>query len=453
MGIEGYEIASDETAFVSTPWATRVGGGNKKRGACSRRRLTQCKLKNEGTRFFATCARGLGTLLGEELKSAPIKANVTQIHASGVQFESVDADDSVDSEFAHGVRACLHSRLATRVLQELGTMGARRKGRIGYDEVYSTVREVFADGVDRWLDGGALSFRVQARVGSQVAVNERVAATAGRDAILDCLRASGAERGQRPESYGEASVPVFVAVSREGVTVYRDLAGVSLHKRGFRSGRMHVAALNECVAAGMLRLGGAMELRDGFVMDPMCGGGTICTEAGLMATRTPAGWFRGERFAFSDWTDVHGVQLLRAERAEAEGDMLPAEEAPFRVVGSDRHAGATALAQQHVRDAGLLGVVSVRCADAAQLSGNATPQLVVCNPPWGSRLGADAAWATLGAFLRRCAGDDGVTAVVLSGERGATRALAMRARTKVALRVGDVQAAALVYDVLPRRSP
>ncbi len=39
------------------------------------------------------------------------------------------------------------------------------------------------------------------------------------------------------------------------VTIFRDMSGASLHRRGYR-GAMHAAALNEAAAAGVLSLAG-----------------------------------------------------------------------------------------------------------------------------------------------------------------------------------------------------
>lgn len=52
-----------------------------------------------------------------------------------------------------------------------------------------------------------------------------------------------------------ADVPLFVALYEDQVSIYRDMSGTSLHRRGYR-GAMHKAALNESAAAGMLRLAG-----------------------------------------------------------------------------------------------------------------------------------------------------------------------------------------------------
>ena len=58
-----------------------------------------------------------------------------------------------------------------------------------------------------------------------------------------------------PERSDAADLPLFAALLRDRVTLYADLCGVSLHRRGYRS-VMHRASLNEAAAAGVLALAG-----------------------------------------------------------------------------------------------------------------------------------------------------------------------------------------------------
>ena len=58
-----------------------------------------------------------------------------------------------------------------------------------------------------------------------------------------------------PEPGKTAEVPLFVSVFGQTISLYRDMAGDSLHRRGYRSA-MHRASLNEAAAAGLLLLSG-----------------------------------------------------------------------------------------------------------------------------------------------------------------------------------------------------
>jgi hypothetical protein len=82
-------------------------------------------------------------------------------------------------------------------------------------------------------------------------------ATRTKDAICDAIRDSCQGMKPPPPEHGanDADIPLFLTLYRDRATLYRDMSGVSLHKRGYRDA-MHRASLNEGVAAGMLKLAG-----------------------------------------------------------------------------------------------------------------------------------------------------------------------------------------------------
>ena len=56
-----------------------------------------------------------------------------------------------------------------------------------------------------------------------------------------------------PERGQVADLPLYVALFRDECSLYMDLSGDSLHKRGYRTA-MHASSLNESAAAGVLSL-------------------------------------------------------------------------------------------------------------------------------------------------------------------------------------------------------
>ena len=66
------------------------------------------------------------------------------------------------------------------------------------------------------------------------------------------------EKLQPPEHGQFADLPLFVSAFGEKISLYRDMAGQSLHRRGYRSA-MHKASLNESAAAGLLLMAGWKE--------------------------------------------------------------------------------------------------------------------------------------------------------------------------------------------------
>ncbi len=58
-----------------------------------------------------------------------------------------------------------------------------------------------------------------------------------------------------PERGTTADLPLYAVLFQDHVTLYADMSGASLHRRGYRQA-MHKASLNESAAAGMLQLAG-----------------------------------------------------------------------------------------------------------------------------------------------------------------------------------------------------
>lgn len=50
-------------------------------------------------------------------------------------------------------------------------------------------------------------------------------------------------------------MPLYAALYRDHISLYRDMSGDSLHRRGYRAA-MHRASLNEAAAAGVLHMAG-----------------------------------------------------------------------------------------------------------------------------------------------------------------------------------------------------
>ena len=99
-------------------------------------------------------------------------------------------------------------------------------------------------------------------------------------------------------------VRVNLHLDRDVATLAIDLSGESLHRRGHR-GPQGAAPLKENLAAAILIRSGwpalvASAAQDGAPLgfvDPMCGSGTLCIEAALIAGDIAPGLER-ERFGF-----------------------------------------------------------------------------------------------------------------------------------------------------------
>ena len=344
-------------------------------------------------RFVATVARGLSDLLAGELRA--IGAAEVRERGGGVAFTGT---------LETGYRACLESRVASRVLLEV------HAGPFSDAEgLYTLVRGV--DWREHLAPGATLACEF---TGQHPAIaHSHFAALRVKDAICDQLRDT---TGERPDvDTQQPSVRVHVHAARGQGSVLIDLAGESLSRRGYRVAGGE-APLRETLAAGvLLRAQWPRLAAEGAAfLDPMCGSGTLVIEAALIAARIAPGLLR-DRFGFQGWRG-HDDALWQRLRDDALA--RAAEALPCAIHASDRSAAAVATARANARRAGVGRDIHFEVADLAQVQAPAPAGLLAVNPPYGERIGhgedAGAAHAAIGEALReRFAGWD---AAVLTGE-------------------------------------
>ncbi len=184
--------------------------------------------------------------------------------------------------------------------------------------------------------------------------------------------------GSSADQAGGGEQLVLIRFEEDNALLSVDSSGELLHRRGYREdvGR---APLRETLAAGVLGLldwDGSAPL-----MDPMCGSGTFLIEAALMAGGMAPGARRS--FAFMQWP---GFRPGRWEILLAEG----AGESRLHVPlwGADRHPGAIRAACANAARAGVETMVTFRNEAIGKMHRPVFgPGLILCNPPYGERLG------------------------------------------------------------------
>ena len=319
--------------------------------------------------LFARCAGGFEAVLADELRALGMR-RVRPLHG-GVSFFGSRRD---------AYAACLWSRVATRIQLVLARIPA-------------------ADADELYQNAVAFSWEKHVRDGATVALvahgtnqnlrNTQFTALKVKDALCDRLRKV---RGKRPDV--DAKHPGFlvsVSVHELRATLYLDLSGESLHRRGYRQeGVQSEAPLKETLAASVLLTAGWNELaaEGGMLVDPMCGSGTLAIEGAMMAASIAPGLLR-ERWGFEGWVR-HDAQLWNELLAEAYAEQAEPR-AHVRIAAGDIDPDVVELARANAERAGVSGLVSFFVDDAANLARHVrgvrgTRGLLVANPPYGMRL-------------------------------------------------------------------
>jgi len=376
--------------------------------------------------WIATAPVGAASVLAEEL---------AQFGAEDIRERSHDVKFQGTLEV--GYRTCLWSRTATRVLLSLGSIDATSSKNL-YEAVKRIDwREHVAAGATLACDcsGGNESIR-HTIYGSQLL----------KDAVCDNLRDA---TGERPNIKPERP-DVLLHLHVEGPTalVSVDFSGESLHRRGYRSegGR---APLKENVAAAVLLRAGwpGIAEQGGLLLDPMCGSGTFLTEGALIAADAAPALDR-DYFGFLGWRG-HDAELWERLRTEARARRA-ARTARRCVLGSDIDSEAVRMAIANGEQAGVaqwLHVEKRSLSEVARPKGEAG--LVVANPPYGERIGAEsglpALYSELGAVLRERF--QGWQAAILTGNPPLARNLGIYAKRTHRVFNGTIECRLLRFDL------
>ena len=386
--------------------------------------------------FFATCPKGLEYLLVDELKT--LGADDVHEALAGVHFRG---------ELEAGYRACLWSRLASRVLMPLAQFEAPDA-----DALYAGARAI---AWDEQLDV-ATSFAVDAVGSTQGVTHSQYAALRVKDAIVDTFRD---KTGERPNVDTEHPGLRINLVLRKGKAIISiNLSGPPLHQRGYRKGA-GVAPLKENLAAAMLLRAGwpAIYAAGGGLVDPLCGSGTLPIEAALMAADVAPG-LRRERWGFTRWRGHDGTlwkKLHDEADARAQAGLQASRPAFF---GFDENPSVLNEARRNAQEALLSGFIQFGRQSLEHLHRPhelAAPGLLITNPPYGERMGEDAdviaLYRLLGAKLK---GEfPGWKASVIAADEAHGHALGLRADKRYKLYNGAIECTLLNFEIAAADAP
>jgi 23S rRNA (guanine2445-N2)-methyltransferase / 23S rRNA (guanine2069-N7)-methyltransferase len=370
-----------------------------------------------------TCSRGAETALAEEIRTILPGSDGLDVRVlrGAVQFDGTRED---------GYRVCLWSRLASRVLVPLGSFDCPDA-----EALYEGVQAMpWRDHLDHRntlaVDFVGLSDEIR---------NSKFGAMVVKDAIVDRIRSYG--EGRPSVDLQAPDLRINLRLAHDVATVAVDLSGDALHRRGDGGRIGGPAPLKETLAATIIWMTGWLDqAADGVpLVDPMCGSGTLLTEAAGFALDRAPGLLRS-RWGFSRWR-AHDRPTWRrlsdeaADRADAAAHRQPA------LFGSDIHARAMDTTLANVTRLGV--EVKLARRDVADLSpplDNDPPGVLVTNPPYGERLGDEeesaALNATIGDVLKRRF--PGWNAWVLAGSPALAKRFGLKPTAKIELRNGPL---------------
>jgi putative N6-adenine-specific DNA methylase len=375
--------------------------------------------------WFAIAAPGLEPVLLAELQLLAARSSIREPRelAGGVSFRG---------PLLAGYAANLASSLATRVVLRLGQERARE---------FSILRgKLRALPFERFIAKGA-AVRVDVtvhhcRLYHTKAIAEQVELAIGDRLRAPVVRAESLEEDDEKPSEGPIGREPFSRVMVRGVddvfTVSIDSSGALLHKRGGRE-EQGAAPMRETLAAAMLAYAGYTG--DEPLIDAMCGSGTLALEAAKQAGGFLPGGRRG--FALEGFAGVT-AEALAEEKARLQAALRREQRAP--VVAFDRDRSMIEIAQRNAERIGVAEHIAFQQVDVRDAKPPFEKGLLVCNPPYGKRLGKSGEikllYRAIGHALRGSFGGFRVAIVVPRGTPEAV--LGLRVEKRVALQNGGV---------------
>ena len=379
--------------------------------------------------LFATTARGFEELLKSELTE--LGAQDAKVAQGGVHYWA-------DDETLY--RTLLWSRLSSRILLPIV------QAKVFSDlDLYSAVVGV------NWLDyfDEKVHFFVDFNGTNQEIRHTQFGAMRVKDGIVDYFARHGRARPNVDKE--QPDIRIHAYLNRDDVVLSLDLSGDALHMRGYREDTGK-APLRETLAA-------AIVLRSGWqrgtpLVDPMCGSGTLLIEAAQMEAQIAPQLYRLHwGFDFwqghnqAAWEKVKEEALALAE-AEKQRENLP------HFYGFDLDHRVLQKAKQNAKNADVAHLMQWQQGDVAAIK-NPSPNVagtVICNPPYGERLGTTPAlialYSVFGQRLKQQFA--GWNASIFSGEPSLLDCLRLRSHRQFKAKNGPLDCVQKNYQIAER---
>ena len=379
--------------------------------------------------LFATTARGFEELLKSELTE--LGAQDAKVAQGGVHYWA-------DDETLY--RTLLWSRLSSRILLPIV------QAKVFSDlDLYSAVVGV------NWLDyfDEKVHFFVDFNGTNQDIRHTQFGAMRVKDGIVDYFERHGLARPNVDKE--QPDIRIHAYLNRDDVVLSLDLSGDALHMRGYREDNGK-APLRETLAA-------AIVLRSGWqkgtpLVDPMCGSGTLLIEAAQMEAQIAPQLYR-LHWGFNFWQGHNQVAWEKVkEEALALAEAEKQRENPPHFYGFDLDHRVLQKAKQNAKNAGVAHLMQWQQGDVAAIK-NPSPNVagtVICNPPYGERLGTTPAlialYSVFGQRLKQQFA--GWNASIFSGEPSLLDCLRLRSHRQFKAKNGPLDCVQKNYQIAER---
>ncbi|MBO8221945.1 RNA methyltransferase [Prochlorococcus marinus str. XMU1401] len=335
-----------------------------------------------------------------------------------------------ECDFETFYRVHFYSRLAFRFYREIASFNCYDK-----QSLYAGVRDSF-DWLN-WLHFDK-TFNVQVTGRTSSLSHTHFTALEVKNSITDLQQAVWNKRSNI--SLANPDFIIHLHLNNNKAILSLQSSVESLHKRGYRPA-IGNAPLKENLASGLINMtqwNGKVPL-----IDFMCGSGTFLIEAVNQYLGVPINI--DQVYLFENWLDFRKDIYLN-EKNKAKNKIINYEKLPT-IIGCEINKKVFEQANVNISLAGLKNYIELINNDFLALQLSCTPGIIICNPPYGKKLGDENEliylYEHMGIFLKN--NFSGWEFWLLSGNPKLTKYLKMKSSLKIPVSNGGIDCRWIKY--------
>ncbi|MDA9741288.1 class I SAM-dependent RNA methyltransferase [Prochlorococcus sp. AH-736-L15] len=328
-----------------------------------------------------------------------------------------------ECDFETFYRVHFYSRLAFRFYREIASFNCYDK-----QSLYTGVRDSF-DWLN-WLHFDK-TFNVQVTGRTSSLSHTHFTALEVKNSITDLQQEVWNKRSNI--SLANPDFIIHLHLNNNKAVLSLQSSVESLHKRGYRPA-IGNAPLKENLASGLINMtqwNGKVPL-----IDFMCGSGTFLIEAVNQYLGVPINI--DQVYLFENWLDFRKDIYLN-EKNKAKNKIINYEKLPT-IIGCEINKKVFEQANVNISLAGLENYIELINNDFLALQLSCTPGIIICNPPYGKKLGDENEliylYEQMGIFLKN--NFSGWEFWLLSGNPKLTKYLKMKSSLKIPVSNGGI---------------
>ena len=367
----------------------------------------------------ASAPEGLEKSLAEEISNL-----------GGFNINTYKRFINFECDFETFYRVHFYSRLAFRFYREIASFNCYDK-----QSLYEGVRNSF-DWLT-WLHYEK-TFNVQVTGRTSSLSHTHFTALEVKNSITDLQKAVWNKRSNI--SLDNPDFIIHLHLNNKKAIISLQSSVESLHKRGYRPA-VGNAPLKENLASGLINMtqwNGKVPL-----IDFMCGSGTFLIEAVKQFLEVPINI--NQVYLFENWLDFRREIYLN-EKNKAQNKIINYEKLPT-IIGCEINENVFEQANINLSLAGLENYIELINNDFLKLQLKCPPGVIICNPPYGKKLGDEneliCLYEQMGIFLKN--NFSGWEFWLLSGNSKLTKYLKMKSSLKIPVSNGGIDCRWIKY--------